>query len=83
MKPKISENVKELILYRLDASIPDHFSLSVGNKGTFTKEELREHILKEDEIGLLFIKINLDFMKAVSSGKITKVIENVSTHEHA
>jgi len=71
---KIDEEIKELVLWRLDASVPKNFKLSIGAKGTFTKEELREHVKKGDDIGRTFVNMQLDFIKSLTSGNFSKVI---------
>lgn len=71
MNEKISVELKKIVLWRLE-TIPPNFKLSVGNEGTFTKEELKNHIEKEDEIGVLFAKMQLNFMKALASGEFSK-----------
>jgi len=37
----ISKELKELILYKIEAEIPPHHKLSIGSKGVFTKEQLK------------------------------------------
>lgn len=70
---KLDPDIKKLVLWRIDA-VPSNFKLSIGNQGTFDKEELKEHIEKEDEIGLEIVKMELKFIKDVSSGKISKFL---------
>ncbi len=72
---KINKEIKKLVLWRLETSVPDHFKLSVGGEGSFNKEELRKHIEKEDEIGLAFVTMQLNFIKAITTGKIHKALE--------
>jgi len=71
---KLDRELKELVLWRLEASVPDHFKLSVGGEGTFSKEELKMHVEQEDPIGLTFVNMQLDFIKALTSGKFSKVL---------
>jgi len=71
---KIPLELKKTILWRLATTIPINLKLSVGNKGTFTTEELKVHVEKEDEIGVLFADMQLKFMKALASGDFTKAI---------
>ncbi len=73
MSEKISEELKKIVLWRLE-TIPPNFKLSVGDEGTFTKEELKQHIEKEDSIGVLFAKMQLNFMKALASGEFSKAL---------
>jgi hypothetical protein len=73
MSEKIAEELKKIVLWRLE-TIPPNFKLSVGNEGTFTKEELKQHIEKEDDIGVLFAKMQLNFMRALASGQFSKTL---------
>lgn len=79
-KKKLGKEVKELVLWRLNTHVPKHFKLSVGGKGTFSKEELKEHIEKEDEIGLAFVNIQMNFIKALTSGKFSKMLAENEKH---
>lgn len=72
-KKKLDSDIKKLVLWRMDA-VPSNFKLSIGNKGTFGKEELKAHIEKEDQIGLEIVKMELKFIKDLSSGKISKFL---------
>jgi len=73
-KKRLDKDIKELILLRLETSVPKHFKLSIGGRGTFSKEELRKSVEDEDEIGLIFVKMQLNFIKALTSGKLSKVL---------
>ena len=46
--------LKKLVLARIDI-MPPNFKLSIGNKGTFNKEQLIEHINGGDESCLCII----------------------------
>ena len=73
MSEKISAELKKIVLWRLE-TIPPNFKLSIGNEGTFTKEELKQHVQKEDQIGVTFAKMQLNFMKALASGEFSKTL---------
>lgn len=73
MNEKISEELKKIVLWRIE-TIPPNFKLSVGNQGTFTKEELKQHIEQEDKIGVAFAQMQLNFMKALASGEFSKAL---------
>ena len=73
MSEKISAELKKIVLWRLE-TIPPNFKLSIGNEGTFTKEELKQHVQKEDQIGVAFAKMQLNFMKALASGEFSKTL---------
>lgn len=76
---KIDPDVKKLVLWRIETSVPEYFKLSVGGKGTFGKEELKQHVEKEDEIGRDIVKMQLQFIKALSSGEFSKVLAEAET----
>ncbi len=73
MIEKISEELKKIVLWRLE-TIPPNFKLSVGNEGSFTQEELKQHVEKEDRIGVIFANMQLNFMKALASGEFSKAL---------
>ena len=65
---KISEDVKELVIARLQI-IPAGKKLSIGSFGDFTKQQLIEHVQKQDSIGLKITEIELGFLRAMKEGK--------------
>ena len=71
---KKTPELKKLVLWKLDAEVPYGIDISIGNKGTFSKEELKKHIEKEDEIGKTYIKMQLKFMKSLFSGELSKIL---------
>lgn len=73
-KEKISKELKEIVLWKLDTTILPNYKLSVGNKGQFTRDELKKHVQKEDEIGVMFANMELQFMKALAKGEVTKAL---------
>lgn len=74
MKDKIAKELKELVLWKLETTIPVNMKLSVGNKGSFTKDELKDHVKKEDEVGVMFANMQLNFMKALASGQFSQTL---------
>jgi len=72
-KDKKNSELKELVLARLNV-MPPNYKLSVGSKGTFTKEELIEHVKKGDETGSQIISMQMNFIKALTSGKLIKTL---------
>ncbi len=69
MKNRIPENVKALVIARLE-TLPPNKKISIGSYGEFTKNELIEHIKKEDEIGKKIVEIELEFLRAMKEGII-------------
>jgi hypothetical protein len=68
----MDKNVKDLVLWRLERAVPGNFKLSIGNKGSFNKEELKKHVEAEDEIGVAFTNMQLNFIKALTSGEFSR-----------
>ena len=71
---KLDKDVKELVLWRLESSVPSHFKLSVGVQGVFTKEELKKHVEAEDDVGRGFVEMQLKFIRAVACGEFSKTL---------
>jgi len=71
---KISE-FKDTALARIDV-MPPNFKLSVGDKGTFTKEQLIAHIKSCDETGIQVIKMQMNFIRALTSGQLMETLNS-------
>lgn len=72
-----SEKIKELVITRIEANMPSNIRLSVGSYGDLTKEEIIEHVKKDDEIGKQIVKAHMSFLKAVASGEFSRKIVSV------
>lgn len=70
---KISEDVKELVIARLGI-MPSNYKLSIGSEGTFTKNQLIEHVTAEDKIGNQIARMQLNFIKALTTGKLIETL---------
>lgn len=68
-----SEDIKELVIARLGI-MPSNYQLSIGNKGTFTKNQLIDHVKQEDEIGKQIVKMQINFINALTSGKLMETL---------
>ena len=64
---KIAEELKKLVIVRLMA-MPPNLKISVGKYGTFSKEELIERVKKEDAVGRLIIKMQLNYLRSFKKG---------------
>ena len=73
----IPKAIKELIIAKIDAQMTAHLKLSIGSFGTMNKEEMIEHIKKEDTIGKQIVRVHMNFLKALVSGEFTKTIASV------
>jgi hypothetical protein len=69
----ISEDVKELVVARLGI-MPSNYKLSIGGQGTFTRDELIQEVKKSSLIGNQIVKMEFNFIKALTSGKIIETI---------
>jgi hypothetical protein len=72
-KEQKNSEVKELVLARIRI-MPPNYKLSVGNQGTFTKEQLMEHVKEGNEVGNQIIDMQMNFIKALTSGKLIEII---------
>lgn len=70
---KIPEDLKELVIYRLDI-IPADKKISIGSAGEFSKSELIEHVKKGDEIGQKIVEVELTFLRALKEGVLLEEI---------
>lgn len=74
----IPEAVKELVITKIEAQMPPRLRLSIGGSyGTLSKEEMIEHIKKEDEIGKEIVRSHMSFLKALASGKFAEAMTSV------
>ena len=79
-KKKISDEIKKLVILRLK-TMPEHFRISIGDYGTFSKQELIEHVSQGDKVGKEIIGMQLEFLRSFKTGKFMRVItKNVYTN---
>lgn len=64
--PKLREQLKAIVLERTNA-MPDTLRMAIGSE-EFEKKDLIEHIESEDEIGKQMMIMELDFLRALTSG---------------
>ncbi len=69
MTEKISEEIKELVIARLD-TFPTNKKISIGNFGEFSKDEIIRHIKAGDALGMKMVEIELEFLRAIKEGLI-------------
>ena len=63
----INDDIKELVVARLQ-TLPDDKGISIGSVGELTKEQLIGHVRSGDEIGASFVKIEMNFLRALKDG---------------
>ena len=75
-KEKIDNELKELVLQRiLSSKLPDNIRLSIGNlsKEPMSKQDMADHIKKEDEIGKRIYEMELAYLHVLKEGIIAKI----------
>lgn len=65
---KITKDIKELVKARLNV-LPLNINISIGSDGSFNRDELIEHIEKEDSVGEKIIQIDMEFLRALKKGE--------------
>ena len=67
---KVSDaEVRRLVVERLK-TLPSGKQISIGDEGSFTKDELIEKVELGESIGKKIIKVELEFLRALKEGKI-------------
>lgn len=62
------DEIKKLVLLRLE-TMPETIRISVGSEGKeLAKEDLIEHVKREDPLGKMIIEMQLRYLKAMKSG---------------
>ncbi len=63
-----AQELKQLVLVRLE-SMPDTIRISVGSEEKeLSKEDLVEHVKKEDSLGKMIIEMQLKYLRAMKEG---------------
>lgn len=76
-EPEINEEIKKIIIARIDAGISPNIKISIGGGGCLSKEEMIKHVKKGDEKGRQIIKMHLNFIKAITSGELIREINKI------
>ncbi len=66
-KNKIDEEVKKIVIARLEV-FPADKKISIGSMGEFTKEEMIEHVEREDNIGEKITEVHLNYLRTLKEG---------------
>ncbi len=65
---ELQEQIRELVIARI-RTLSDNVSLSVGGED-LKRDELIEHVQKEDEIGKNLIDMQIEFLQDMASGAL-------------
>lgn len=71
---EINEEMKQLVIARIDAQVPSNLILSMGSYGKMSKDEMILHIKNGDEIGKRIVESHIRFLRAQASGEVTKAL---------
>lgn len=66
-KKTIDKEIQELVIERLKL-FPRDKSISIGEQGSYTKDQMINHVQKNDEVGKKMIEIDLSYLKALKRG---------------
>lgn len=58
------KDLKELVLLRLEA-MPSNIEISLGEFGVLSKQDLIEHVRKEDSLGKLMVDMQLKYLQSM------------------
>lgn len=61
--------IRKLVVERL-RTLPSGKQISVGNEGSFTKDELIKRVELGDTIGKKMVEVELEFLRALKEGKL-------------
>ncbi len=73
---KMSEDVKELVIARLEVTSPEK-SFSIGGGENLTRNELIRHVREGDEIGRKIAEIELTFLRALKDGTLLERVLDI------
>lgn len=65
---EISDDVRDLVIARLQVLAPGKLISFGGEKQTLTREELINHVEKGDELGKKIVEIEMTFLRALKDG---------------
>lgn len=58
------EMIQKIVVARL-LTMPDNIGISIGGDGKFSKNEMIDHVKKNDEIGKKIIEIQLAYLQSL------------------
>lgn len=69
MKDKISsdEEIRNIVVERIKV-LPSGKRISIGAEGSYSKEELVDHIQNQDKIGQTIIQAQIEFLRSMKTG---------------
>ncbi len=69
-----NNEIRKLVLARLSTTSPETMK-SIGDEGVFTRDELMEHVKAGDKIGKTVLDIEMEWLRALKNGIVSKLYE--------
>lgn len=69
----MEDEIKKLVIARLQ-TFPEDMSVSVGEQGEYSKDQLIEHVQKGDEVGKTIMDIEMNFLRRLKEGALYEEI---------
>ncbi|MBI2644915.1 hypothetical protein HYW94_01920 [Candidatus Uhrbacteria bacterium] len=73
-KETVDEEIRALVLARLSTVTPDTMK-SIGDDGTFSRDELIEHVKAGDKIGKTIEEIEMMWLRSLKGGILNQLYE--------
>ncbi len=77
LKREAKDDLKKILIERFER-LPSNYRISVGSKGTFTKDQVIQSVEEETPLGTKFMKMELEFLRALSRGEFTEILRSQS-----
>ncbi len=69
MTDKLNKEKMEIVIARLNV-LPGNRKIAIGSYGSYTPQELIQHVKDGDELGKKVVEIQVAFITAIKEGKI-------------
>ena len=67
------EEIRRLVIARLKATSPDTIKC-IGSEGSYTRDQLIEHVQAGDEIGETIERVEIEWLRALKSGIVNEIL---------
>lgn len=67
------DEIRNLVIARLSV-LSSNTSKSIGDEGTFTRDELIDHVKQGDKIGKTIQAVEMEWLRAWKTGKINELL---------
>lgn len=74
---EINEEMKELVIAKIEAQISSDLKLYIGSSNSLSKEDMIKHINNGDEIGNEIVRSHIAFMRAIARGEVTRALVSI------